>query len=323
MPKRHGNARGQGMNIKFQQLRYFVSVVEHGSISAASASLGIAQPAVSRRLADLELELGAKLLVRRSNGISVTETGKVFFDHAVAVLRRLDRAGRDLALARGAVPDEVRFLVPPALSRFVAAPLVRAVTTEYPNIRVTCIETHWDDARKRMEEGRGDLALVTNGHLFANTDAEAWLRDLIYFGGALTSEFHGDAPISLAEVARQPLIMPSRRYLIRRMLDELAAREGLSLTIAHEIDSGSLTEAYLEEGLGFTISIWQTFFSGVARGQMFARPIILPVLDRTLTIVTQRPPHFTPATAIAAAFLRDRLNSLHRAGILRGTLVTK
>jgi DNA-binding transcriptional LysR family regulator len=111
------------------------------------------------------------------------------------------------------VPDEGRFVVLPALSRFVAAPLVRAVTTDYPNIRMTCIETHWDDTRKRLEEGDGDLALVTNGHLFANTDAEAWLRDRIYCGGALTSEFHGDAPISLAEVARQPLIIPSRRDL--------------------------------------------------------------------------------------------------------------
>ncbi|GGE28685.1 transcriptional regulator, LysR family [Gemmobacter megaterium] len=309
------------MNIKLQQLRYFVSVADHGSISAASASLGIAQPAVSRRLADLEQEVGATLLQRRSTGVFLTETGKVFLDHARAVLRRLDRAERDLMLARGAVPDEVRFVVPPALSRFVAAPLVRAVMTEYPNIRVTCIETHWDDARKRMEEGRGDLALVTNGHLFANTNAEAWLRDLIYFGGALTSEFHGDAPIGMAEIARQPLIMPSRRYLIRRMLDEIAAHQGLSLAIAHEIDSGTLTESYLEEGLGFTISIWQTFFAGVARGQMFARPIALPALDRTLTIVTQRPEHRTHATEIAAGFLRERLTSLYRAGILRGTLL--
>jgi hypothetical protein len=107
------------------------------------------------------------------------------------------------------------------------------------------------------------------------------------------------------------------------MLDECAAREGLSLTIAHEIDSGSLTESSLEDGLGFTISIWQTFFSGVARGRMFARPILLPALDRTLTIATQRPPYCTQATWIAAAFLRERLTSLHRSGSLRGKILTK
>ncbi len=315
------DGRGVGMNIKLQQLRYLVAVVDHGSISAASVDLGIAQPAVSRRLADLEAEIGVQLLIRRSTGVSLTETGKGFVDHARAVLRRLDRAERDIALSRGAVPDEVRFVVPPALSRFVAAPLVRAVTTEYPNIRVTCIETHWDDARKRMEEGQGDLALVTNGHLFANTDAEAWLRDRIYFGGAVTRELHGEAAIAMAEIARHPLVMPSRRYLIRRMIDEIAAREGVSLTIAHEIDSGSLTESYLEEGLGFTISIWQTFFAGVARGRMFARPIMVPALDRTLTIVTQRPPLRSGAVEIAASYLRDRLVDLHRAGILRGELL--
>lgn len=310
------------MNIKLQHLRYMVSVADHGSISAAALDLGIAQPAVSRRLSDLETEVGTKLLIRRSTGISLTEAGQGFVDHARAVLGRLDRAERDLALARGAVPDVVRFVVPPTLSRFVAAPLVRAITTDYPNIRVICIETHWDDARKRLEEGQADLALVTNGHLFANVEVEACLRDLIYFGGAVTRDFHGDAPIAMADIARQPLIMPSRRYLIRRMLDDIAAREGLTLSIAHEIDSGSLTESYLEEGLGFTISIWQTFFEGVARGQMFARPIMLPALDRTLTIVTQRPPMRSPASVIAAGYLRERLVSLHRAGILRGELLT-
>ncbi|MCB1395646.1 MAG: LysR family transcriptional regulator [Rhodobacter sp.] len=309
------------MNIKLQQLKYLVSVVDHGSISAASVDLGIAQPAVSRRLADLEAEVGAQLLVRRSTGVTLTETGKGFLEHARAVLRQLERAERDLALARGVAPDEVRFIVPPALSRFVAAPLVRAVTTDYPTIRLTCIETHWDDARRRMEDGQADLALVTNGHLFANTEAEPWLKDRIYFGGAVTPDLHGDAPITLAEITRHPLIMPSRRYLIRRMLDDIAVHEGLSLSIKHEIDSGALAESFMEEGLGFTISIWQTFFAGVARGQMFARPIMVPALDRTLTIVTQRPEHRTNAVIIATGYLRDRLHALLRAGILRGELL--
>ena len=53
-----------------------------------------------------------------------------------------------------------------------------------------------------------------------------------------------------------------------------------------------------------------------------ARPIMLPALDRTLTIVTQRPPMRSPASVIAAGYLRERLVSLHRAGILRGELLT-
>lgn len=309
------------MNIKLQPLRYFVSVVDRGSISAASAELGIAQPAVSRRIADLEAELGTPLLIRRSTGVALTETGVTFVQHARAILRQLDRAERDLALAKGGDADEVRFIVPPALSRFVAAPMVRAVATDYPNIRVVCTETHWDDARARMEEGQGDLALVTNGHLFANVEAEPCLKDQVYVGGLIRHDLHGDAPIALAEVAALPLIMPGRKYLIRRMLEEIAAREGLTLNIAHEIDTGGLAEAYLEEGLGYTVSIWQTFFSGVARGQMFARPIKLPTLDRTLTIVTQRPEHRSKATGIVVGYLRERLNALHRAGILRGTLL--
>lgn len=307
------------MDIKFHQIKCFREVVESGSFSAASRSLGIAQPALSRKIADLETELGKPLLNRSSRGVSLTPAGEKFLRHCRLILLQLSRAEREIALDGSKAADEVVFVVPPALSLFVAAHLVKAVVTDYPNIHVVCRETHWDDARHLMESGQGDVALVTNGHLFDGCEAERCVVDSLYFGGRIDETHHGDAPITMEEIAELPLILPGGRFLIRRTLEATARERGFNLNIRHEVNSVPLLATYLEQGLGYTISIWQTFFDGVARGRMFARPLHRPNLQRQLTIVSQPQASQRPAVAIVHDYLRRRVKELHRAGIVRGS----
>lgn len=308
------------MNIKLHQLKCFTTVAETGSFSAASRKIGIAQPALSRKIAELEEEVQKPLFRRSSKGVALTEAGEKFLRHARLILLQLARAEREMALDDNGAADEVTLLIAPALSLFVAAPLVKAVATDFPNIRVLCHETQWDEARARMESGRADLALVTSGHLFTGVEVERCVVDRLYFGGRIDDTHHGSQPITLEEICEQPLIMPGRDYLIRRTLDETAAGHGLKLNIVHEVNSGQLLSTYLDEGLGFTLSIWQTFFEGVARGQMFARPLTRPSLERMLTIVSQPGTSARPAVATVHSYLRMKVLELYRAGILRGDL---
>lgn len=306
------------MDIKLHQIKCFREVVESGSFSAASRNLGIAQPALSRKIADLEAELGKPLLNRSSRGVSLTAAGEKFLRHCRLILLQLSRAEREIALDGSKTADEVVFVVPPALSLFVAAHLVKEVVTDYPNIHVICRETHWDDARHMMESGHGDVALVTNGHLFDGCEAERCVADSLYFGGRIDETHHGNSPVSLDEIAGLPLVMPGGKFLIRRILEAAARERGVHLNIRHEVNSEPLLASYLEQELGYTISIWQTFFDGVARGRMFARPLNSPNLKRMLTIVSQPQASQRPAAVIVRDYLRRRVKELHRAGIIRG-----
>ena len=74
-----------------RQLRYFVNVVEAGSFTAASRILGIAQPSLSQHVIGLERELGVQLLERQARGVRLTASGATFLEHAITVLRDLDR----------------------------------------------------------------------------------------------------------------------------------------------------------------------------------------------------------------------------------------
>ena len=91
----------------FRHLRYFVAVAEEGTFTRAAARLFIAQPALSKQIHDLENEIGARLLVRTSRGVSLTAPGAELLEHARAVLERLEAAReriRALAAAPGARP---------------------------------------------------------------------------------------------------------------------------------------------------------------------------------------------------------------------------
>lgn len=77
-----------------KHLRFFVAVVDRGSLNAAAKSLGIAQPALSRRIQDLEASLGCSLLVRSVRGVSPTEAGRILHREAGLILDGVARAKR-------------------------------------------------------------------------------------------------------------------------------------------------------------------------------------------------------------------------------------
>src|SRR5690554_2306082 len=78
--------------MELRQLRYFVAASEAGSLLKASGRLHIAQPALGQQIAALEHELGARLFDRSSRGVTLTEAGKVFLEHAQVVLADAERA---------------------------------------------------------------------------------------------------------------------------------------------------------------------------------------------------------------------------------------
>jgi len=88
--------------MELRHLRYFIAVAETGSLTlAAERRLHTSQPSLSRQIRDLELEVGAQLLIRGPRGIELTPAGRVFLDHARLVLSQVEVAGE---AARRAVP---------------------------------------------------------------------------------------------------------------------------------------------------------------------------------------------------------------------------
>lgn len=143
-------------------LQAFVTVTAHGSFTAAAASSGYTQSAISRQITTLEDLCGVKLFVRGSRGVRLTTAGEMLLPHARSVLAELAAAGRALNAARrfetgslrvGAFPTANATLIPQALTRFRAA---------YPKVPVDLREGTTERLLPMLESGDIDIAVLSS-----------------------------------------------------------------------------------------------------------------------------------------------------------------
>lgn len=117
-------------------LRLFVAVVEGGSLSSAARGQGIAVPVASRRLRQLETNLGVRLLQRTTRRQSLTGEGSLLYRHAVQVLGDLDQLEQQLLRKRAAVSGTLRVTTPVSLGRRRIAPLLAEFCAQHPDLQL-------------------------------------------------------------------------------------------------------------------------------------------------------------------------------------------
>ncbi|WP_152967946.1 LysR family transcriptional regulator, partial [Achromobacter sp. DMS1] len=144
--------------MELRQLRYFVRVVEAGSIGRAAMSLGMVTSALSQQISRLEGELSTRLLQRSASGVVPTDAGLAFFRQAQLALRHADDAVQAAQQAR--LAGHVSVGLPSTTAAILGAPYAQAMNARYPDIRLHLVEAlsgHLSD----MLNGRLlDLAVV-------------------------------------------------------------------------------------------------------------------------------------------------------------------
>jgi LysR family nitrogen assimilation transcriptional regulator len=215
-----------------KQLEYFVRVAELGSFTRAAIELDVAQPALSRQVRLLEVELRQTLLVRNGRGAVPTEAGKLLLDHGRGILHQVERARDDLGRLRGGWPARGRR---PAEQRGAGAD--RAADPRLPRSdagRALSISEGLSSglqpgpdqrpARHRRALQRAALAR-TRRHAAAGRRPAA--------GARAPPGLHEDpppGPIDLREVARLPLVIPTRPNAIRMHVESAMADVGAGPT---------------------------------------------------------------------------------------------
>src|SRR5687768_10133209 len=109
-----------------RELRMFLKIVELGSISRAADALDIAQPSLSQHLLRLEDEVGSKLFRRTTRGVTTTEAGRVFEEHARHILRTIDQALENVRQLKQEPTGQVTFAMPMSVNQVIGLPLVQA-----------------------------------------------------------------------------------------------------------------------------------------------------------------------------------------------------
>jgi len=142
------------LDVDLNEIVVFTRIVQLGSFSAASANLGIPRSTVSRRVAELEARVGARLLQRTTRKLSLTDAGRAYYEHSARIVAELEEAQLAVAQLQSTPRGLLRLTVPVTFS--VLGPILAEYLTLYPEVRVELQST---DRTVDIVEERFDLAI--------------------------------------------------------------------------------------------------------------------------------------------------------------------
>lgn len=316
--------------MELKQLEYFRHVAELGSFTRAAAFLSVVQPALSRQVRQLEVELGQSLFERNGRGVVLTDAGTRLLEHTRGILTQIGRARQELEEQRNGDSGHFALGLPPSLGNSVTVPLVKAFARSLPNARLSTVEGLSAYILEWLNVGRVDCALVYNATVSATVDLQPLLDDQLFLIAPLETQGAGkprrngskraaanqaaeSKPISLADLADYPLIIPSRPHAMRMSVENALASVDRKIRVAHEIECIPAVIDLVRQGHGFGVLPLNAVQSTQWANEVLIKPIGTPVLTTSLSIATsaQRPrsPLMRKAIDVIRSIVRQEIHS--------------
>lgn len=292
-----------------RELRCFYYVADLGSVTRASASLHVTQPAISRTIKALEEELGVALFERNGRGVTLTAAGRHLFGKAQQIFRMVEETKREVIGFAGIVSGDVTLGVPPSLFAVTPGLLVRCREL-HPHVNIRLLDGFNGYLQDWLLAGTVDLAIL-NGEAsdLRRYKTAPVARDQLYVIGCRNgADRSATIPkeIAFGDLAERPVIMPSRISALRTLIEAGASEAGVQLRPVHELDSVAAIKELILRGEGVAILP----LAGIAReldaGLFWAARLTGPEVRRELVVATcvDRPAS-NAARAVQEVIIRD------------------
>ncbi|KKZ20041.1 MULTISPECIES: nitrogen assimilation transcriptional regulator NAC [Serratia] len=239
------------MNLR--RLKYFVKIVDVGSLTQAAEVLHIAQPALSQQLATLEGELKQQLLIRTKRGVQPTEAGNILYAHAQTILRQCEQAQSAVNSAGQAMSGQVSLgLASGSTAAQLALPLLQTLRDQQPGILLSLHENSGAALAGQVANQTLDMAMVYGAKMPAGLHTVALMREDLYLVATRAVPHPGNS-VELLDVARLNLFLPREGDAVRNQLEEAMVLRKLAINVVGEIESSGALSAAIAGGLGATV----------------------------------------------------------------------
>ena len=300
--------------MNFKQLQSFVHVAELGSFSKAALVLDIAQPALSRQVRALEIDLRETLLLRNGRGVVLTEAGQRLYEHGVNILQALAQAESDMGANRDAPVGRITIGLPPSLGRQLTLPLIDGFQRRLPLARLAIVEGLSSHIGEWISTGRVDLGLLYNPEAQAALEINPVIEEALCLVSPLPpgadAANGGRSVLALRELPGLPLIVPERGHAIRKLLETQALLAGPRLQVAWEVSSISAIIDLVCAGYGHAVLHASAVAASGRADHLQVRPVVEPRLNSVLCLAVSAHKRPSPLMRQANRLLTDLVRSL-------------
>lgn len=250
------------------QLLYFCAVARTGSYTRAAEESDVSEPVVHRAIRRLEKTCGVKLLERAGNRVCLTKSGRAIYDYASQIASLADLTAQSLVEERGLISGEISigagtpvgsYLLPDILARWMA---------EHPRVNISVTIGQGKELHQLLLEDRLDLIFTSI------SETVPGLRRQLIFADALVAVSPPDHPfakadlLSVAELCKERMILPSRGSSIRNEIEQVALQCGVQFKVVMEVNKQDSIKHFCKAGVGLAILPKSVVIDEVANGQL-------------------------------------------------------
>jgi DNA-binding transcriptional LysR family regulator len=292
------------MRINFELLdaRSFLTVLDLGSFSKAAERLNMSQPALSRRIQALEATIGAPLLERTTRHVAPTAMGRSFAPLAQRLLAEFDEQLLGLGdfkrtqsgqIIIACVPTAAFYFLPRAIEKFNKA---------YPNIRFRILDLSANDGLEAVARGEAEFGINFMGISDSQLTFMPLVDDPFVLACRKDHRLAKRKRISWTDLTDEPIIGVSRASGNRILLESALAKLNMSLRFQYEVNHLTTSLGLVEKGLGLSVLPRMATPSN-AHSIITTRPLINPIVHRTVGIVARHAARLSPAAERFQAML--------------------
>ena len=289
-------------NITNRQLKALLSVAETGSFTRAAERLGVAQPALSQQVRELEKELGIRLFDRTTRRVELTEGGREFRKAAAKIIEDLELAARNAHGLADRQRGRVIVAAPPLLAAVVLPVAIADFQTKYPGIQVVVVDARPDHIVDSVRSGEVDCGFGTFRSGEEGVSSTPLARDSLMLFCAQGNPMAQASQVKWRDLDRLPLITLTRESGIRLLIEVGFESAEMLLAPVFEVSHVTTVLAMVEAGLG--VAVLPTYAWAAARNlRLSAVPLVDPGIARDIVMITAAARSVSPAVSTFARFL--------------------
>jgi LysR family nitrogen assimilation transcriptional regulator len=294
--------------VNFRQLKYFVGVVDAGNMTRAAEQLHVAQTALGMQIRQIEDDLGVPLLVRHSRGIETTKAGRLLYDRAVEILKRIEDTRREVMGLDEESTESIRLGITPALMAAIGPDIALGAKQRMPRASLSMAEAMSHVLTGMLDRGEVDYILG-----YDIPDEPQFLRsalmqdDLFLVTKPLTQR---KPTVDFIEAIGNDLAMPESGDTVRNVVMRAAKDLGHELRIAYEVRSVSAMKSLVLRGVAVSILPLFSVIDELRGGLLEARRITSPSVHRTLYLASSRQRGTFRNSGALTATIQDSLQAM-------------
>lgn len=259
--------------MRFLTLRYFNAVAKLGSIRKAADRLHVAPSAVSRQIAQLELELDAILFERSKSGVRLTAAGEVLARQSHRIFRDLDRARAGIDDLRGLRRGDVSLWVIEGFVTGLLPNLLADFQRRYPAVAFKVQTASTDRITEALLEDEADIGITFNASPRAEIETIAEFPEPVSCLVARDHKYANRKSLSLDEICKEPLALPDHSFGIRQSFERTVAKHKLNPRVLVTTNSLELTNTMAVTGQFIAFKPAMAVITQLGSGQLRAIPV--------------------------------------------------